>query len=459
MANTYKLISAVTVGAGGASSIVFSSIPQTYTDLLVRLSTRSASGGADAYTTRMKVNNLTTSIYSQRTLEGAGNSGTTGFSQSGVDTAVRAALINGTAATTNTFAVTDIYIPNYTSANNKSAHVETVSESNNTTMYINATAFLVATSAAITDLTFTNETSAGNFAQYSTAYLYGIANPAPNPTPLATGGDLITTDGTYWYHTFLNSGTFTPLQTLSAVDVLVVAGGGGGSGGNNSDGSSGGGAGGYRTTTYTNLTASGRAVTVGNGGAGGASNVRGSNGNNSSFAGTTTLTSTYGGGGGSYNPGDNGAAGGSGGGGAGGGSGGGCAFQSGGGAGNLGGFSPVEGYAGGAGYNTCYYGVKGGGGGGGATAAGQAGTGIAGAGGAGVDISTFLGQSAGTTRVAGGGGGAAGNNTAGSGGVGGGGTGNGTAGTANTGGGGGGRFSAGTGGAGGKGVVYVRYAV
>ena len=33
MANTYELISSVTVGAGGTTSVSFASIPQTYTDL------------------------------------------------------------------------------------------------------------------------------------------------------------------------------------------------------------------------------------------------------------------------------------------------------------------------------------------------------------------------------------------------------------------------------------------
>ena len=44
MANTYELIASSTVGAGGASSIDFNSIPNTYTDLLVKLSGRSSTG-------------------------------------------------------------------------------------------------------------------------------------------------------------------------------------------------------------------------------------------------------------------------------------------------------------------------------------------------------------------------------------------------------------------------------
>ena len=45
MADTYTLISSVTVGAGGASSIDFTSIPATYTDLLVKFSLRTDFNG------------------------------------------------------------------------------------------------------------------------------------------------------------------------------------------------------------------------------------------------------------------------------------------------------------------------------------------------------------------------------------------------------------------------------
>jgi hypothetical protein len=38
--NTYTLISSVTVGSGGAANMGFTSIPATYTDLLVKLSAR-----------------------------------------------------------------------------------------------------------------------------------------------------------------------------------------------------------------------------------------------------------------------------------------------------------------------------------------------------------------------------------------------------------------------------------
>jgi hypothetical protein len=40
MANTYEAIATVEVGSGGAADIEFTSIPGTYTDLVLKLSAR-----------------------------------------------------------------------------------------------------------------------------------------------------------------------------------------------------------------------------------------------------------------------------------------------------------------------------------------------------------------------------------------------------------------------------------
>jgi hypothetical protein len=40
MATTYEIIASVTVGSGGAANIEFTSIPATYTDLVVLFSAR-----------------------------------------------------------------------------------------------------------------------------------------------------------------------------------------------------------------------------------------------------------------------------------------------------------------------------------------------------------------------------------------------------------------------------------
>ena len=75
MAVTYKLIETVTVGSGGAASIEFGSIPQTYTDLVLVGSLRSTStssntGEYDAFGYRF---NSSTSGYTTRNLQGNGS--------------------------------------------------------------------------------------------------------------------------------------------------------------------------------------------------------------------------------------------------------------------------------------------------------------------------------------------------------------------------------------------------
>ena len=444
----YILLEKITVGAAGASSVTFSSIPQTgYTDLVLKISPRQVAGGV--WQGISLTVNGSTSTYSSKILEGgdstatSANGGTTGIGLNSVGVLYA-----------STFASSEVYIPNYTSSNYKSFSVDSVSEGNQSGgVYQDLIAGLWSTTSAITSITLTG--SSNNFAQYSTFYLYGVAKLGTTPAivPYATGGDTIMTDGTYWYHAFKSSGTFTPAKGLSC-DVLVVAGGAGGGGnstGSGGVGGGGGGAGGYRTTTALSVS-SATSVTVGAGGAGGiSSGGQGSNGSDSVFS---SLTSTGGGGGAGTNA--NGSNGGSGGGGY---------FNYSGGISSPV-TSPVQGYAGGLGATGASYR---GGGGGGASAVGVSATVGNPDGGAGSNsLSSWLsvvglGVSG---YVAGGGGGGAYIGTNGAGGAGGGGTGgpNGgtpTSGIANTGSGGGGAgyTASNAGGNGGSGLVIVRYLV
>jgi hypothetical protein len=439
MANTLKKIQTVTVGSGGAASIDFTSIPQTYTDLKIVLSARTNRTPQVADIVSLSFNG-STSNRSLRDLYGSG-SGT--FSSN--TTSMYASYAPSAGATASIFGNAEIYIPNYTSSNFKSVSVDSVSENNATESYNNLIANLWSNTAAITSITLTPVVGT-LFNQYSTATLYGIANVPAAGNAKATGG-IITYDDTYVYHTFPWSGTFTPLTSLTA-DYLVVAGGAGGG----SDRGAGGGAGGLRCTigatggggtleSALSLTATAYTVTVGAGGSGGNA-TRGSSGSNSVFS---TITSTGGGGGGSGNSTQTGVTGGSGGGGA---------STSGTGAAGT----ANQGYAGGNGFNGTN---NGSGAGGGAGAVGGNGTGSnGGTGGAGITTS-ISGTS--TTYAGGGGGGIASPGTGGTASNGGGAGSNtspATSGTANTGGGGGGsgQGSGTVGGAGGSGIVIVRYA-
>jgi|688.fasta_scaffold1287121_1 hypothetical protein len=170
MPNTYEVISSVTVGSGGAANIQFTSIPQTFTDLIVKLSGRStASDLSDNL--NFRINGNTSSVYSERLLYGTGSAaGSTTYS--GTESLLQHE--NANTSTANTFANIEFYFPNYTSSNNKSVSVDAVTENNGTYAAARFNAVLFSNTSAITSLTFYPNT--GNFMQYSTAVLYGIKN-------------------------------------------------------------------------------------------------------------------------------------------------------------------------------------------------------------------------------------------------------------------------------------------
>ena len=162
---TYKAIASTTVGSGGASSITFSSIPQTYTDLVLHLSGRTSNSATYSY------NNILfngTNANTGRALYGdpsyqVGSAVTVDFIQ------------DGNTATTNTFSSMYFYIPNYTSSTNKSFSADNVMEGNYASIQLQIWAFLSTVTSAITSITLQNNAGA-NWVQYATATLYGIKN-------------------------------------------------------------------------------------------------------------------------------------------------------------------------------------------------------------------------------------------------------------------------------------------
>ena len=463
MSTNMELITSVTVGSGGAASVTLpatGSIAATYTDLKISISARS-SNASDNDAINLYFNADTTSgNYSCIAVYG------TGSSASAYSTTRRFGSISAGNNTASTFGNLDLYIPNYTSSNQKSYSSDSVTENNATTAYTELVAGKWTGTAAITSVTFS--LGSGNFVEGSTFYLYGISKVTS--TPKATGG-IVSQDATYWYHTFPFSSTFTATANLTA-DYLVVAGGGGGGFGDGGYVGGGGGAGGLRCT----VTASGGSpgtvesalsltngtsytVTVGGGGARGASSgTSGTQGGNSVFS---TITSTGGGGGGFGGSGSSssGTTGGSGGGGGG-------TNTSGSTAGSNG--TTNQGFAGGSGRNRDgdSANLNGGGGGGAGVAGTNGGNNTLGAGGNGVATS-ISGLS--VTYAGGGGGGSNDFDGRASGGTGGGGAGAtatggniaASAGTINSGGGGGGGQNGGSSAisaAGGSGLVIIRYA-
>jgi hypothetical protein len=425
-----------------AASVTFANIPQTgYTDLKVVISARSTRSDYTFGSVSI-VFNSTTSGYSYNWLKGDGSNPNTGTGSS------IAYLLNlyaapSSTATANTFGNSEFYIPNYTSSNFKSVSIDTVAENNATLAQATLTAGLWSNTAAINSITL-SETNGNAFTANSTFSLYGLAALGTTPAiaPKASGGNVIATDGTYWYHAFLTGGTFTPQVGLTC-DALVVAGGGGG--GANWGG--GGGAGGVLAFTSQSFAPGSYSATVGGGGAAGTGSANGTAGTNSTLGSLTTCV----GGGYGAGAGNVGGNGGSGGGGAAAGT----TAKAGG--------TPTsgQGFAGGTSNPN-----PGAGGGGSGAVGGDSSAGACGTGGAGLNTwSTWLSATGlGVSGFIAGGGGGGGVSNAGAGGSGGGGagsiTGTGTNGTVNTGSGaGGGAISNGSFGAGGSGIIIIRYPI
>jgi len=163
------LISSVTVGAGGASTIDFTSIPQTpYTDLIVVYSARTSVVAVSAQLS-LKFNASTG--YTAKELLGSG-SAVYSFSQSGANFAIPGAGAVGNGATANTFANSIIYIPNYASSTNKSFSIDDVNENNGSESWQTIYAGIWSNTAAINQITL--YPNGGTIQQYSTAYLYGL---------------------------------------------------------------------------------------------------------------------------------------------------------------------------------------------------------------------------------------------------------------------------------------------
>ncbi len=166
MPNTYTLIASSTVGATSVASIDFSSIPSTYTDLLLKVSARQSTGDVAYAALRF---NGSTSSFTYRSIEGNGSSAA---SYNGATGAY--GITNTSGYTASTFNNIEIYIPNYASSNYKSYSSDSVTESNTGTVYMDLIAGLWSNTAAINQVTLYPNT--GNFVQYSSFYLYGIKN-------------------------------------------------------------------------------------------------------------------------------------------------------------------------------------------------------------------------------------------------------------------------------------------
>ena len=168
MATTYTLIEAQTL-TSNAASVTFSSIPATYTDLVVRFSARGDNEGGVNGTLKIEFNGDTAiADYDSILLLGNGSA-----AQSSINT--EKILIQMSGQTANGFGSGEIYVPSYLSSAIKPVSAFGVSESNTAAVDMRATAGLYNKTTAISSIAI-KQNSGTNFVTGSSFYLYGISN-------------------------------------------------------------------------------------------------------------------------------------------------------------------------------------------------------------------------------------------------------------------------------------------
>ena len=163
LATDYDSIATVTVGAGGSSTITFSSIASTYTHLQIRAINLSSSTDSNI---QMTFNSDTANNYSTHYIYGDGT--TVGASA----TANRAFVVPNTMANTTNPLVFITDILEYKNTNINKTIRSIGGTDRNGSGYANFYSGNWRSTAAISTITLT--ASAGQFNQYSSFALYGI---------------------------------------------------------------------------------------------------------------------------------------------------------------------------------------------------------------------------------------------------------------------------------------------
>jgi hypothetical protein len=173
MASTITKINTVTVGAGGAASFSFTSIPQEYQSLLIKLSVRDTNAQIyGAFNWQYNSSGGTAYLYHNLTGNGTAVGAAT---QTGLDSIYATFASNGANSTANAFNNMDIYIPEYSSSTKIKMSIAEAAYENNATAaghLLNSGRW--ASTSPITSIAFFVGGSGASFVQNTTATLYGI---------------------------------------------------------------------------------------------------------------------------------------------------------------------------------------------------------------------------------------------------------------------------------------------
>lgn len=170
----YDSIATTTVGAGGTSTITFSSIPQTYTHLQVRLMAKNTSTANTGDYASLRFNSDSGMNYTYHRLKGDGSTASAYGAATGTFDSVVLERIttskSGFATELQGVVICDIL--DYTNTNKYTTTRSLGGYDNNGSGEILLMSALWTNTAAITSITLT--TPSANFTQYTSAALYGI---------------------------------------------------------------------------------------------------------------------------------------------------------------------------------------------------------------------------------------------------------------------------------------------
>jgi hypothetical protein len=175
MSNTYTIISKTTL-TGSQSNITLSSIPSTYTDLELHISSR-FNNSADFDIVNLQFNSDSGSNYSSNlTIQGYNGSASTNAPSA--KTVINLGYAPAANATSSTFGSMKIYIPGYAqTTTKKSISADSVMENNSSSAYVLwLTGSIWQTSSSAIDTITLTCNSGASFVSGTSVYLYGIKN-------------------------------------------------------------------------------------------------------------------------------------------------------------------------------------------------------------------------------------------------------------------------------------------
>ena len=170
-ANSYESIATVTVGAGGSSTITFSSIPSTYKHLQIRALVRSNYASSASQNAYIQFNGDTAANYSYHELTGQGS--TAGAGGSANVTGPRIINYTTTAGLANTFGVGVVDILDYADTNKYKTYRSLNGNDQNGSGYVILFSGNWRSTSAISSIVI-GDNGGGTFQQYSSFALYGV---------------------------------------------------------------------------------------------------------------------------------------------------------------------------------------------------------------------------------------------------------------------------------------------